>query len=101
MGNNRIYKKIISSLLLILISFLLGLFTTSEYVKVRGIDYIEYGGQIARQQAMLEGHAGNPGQYRVLAPYLKALIFIPGALFSLSAQVSIPSNVIEPLQHRE
>lgn len=51
-------------------ALLLGLLTTGEYVRARGIGYLERGNQIARHLAVLNGHAGNPWQYRILAPYL-------------------------------
>ncbi len=54
----------------IVMALMLGLFTTSEFVTARGIDYLEHGKQLQRHLAVLEGHAGNPWQYRVLAPYL-------------------------------
>lgn len=46
------------------------LFTTSEHVRARGHDYIELGPQMERHRAVLTGEAGNPWQYRVLAPCL-------------------------------
>lgn len=46
------------------------LFTTSEHVRARGHDYIEHGIQMERHRAVLTGEAGNPWQYRVLAPCL-------------------------------
>ncbi|MCS6906807.1 MAG: hypothetical protein RML93_02865 [Anaerolineales bacterium] len=55
---------------LLALSLSLGLFTTSEYVRARGIAYFEQGEQLRRHRAVLEGRAGNPWQYRVLAPYL-------------------------------
>lgn len=60
--------------LVIVAGLLLGLFTTSEYVKARGVDYLEQGSQLTRHQSVLEGRAGNPWQYRVFAPYLVELV---------------------------
>ncbi len=58
------------------LALLLASLSTGEYVQARGMAYFELGGsQMARYQAVLDGHAGNPWQYRVLAPYLLSLIF--------------------------
>ncbi len=74
MGNNALARKITLTAIIILIALLLGMFTTSEYVKGIGIEYLEHGNQINRHLAVLEGHAGNPWQYRVLAPYLISVV---------------------------
>ena len=49
---------------------LLAGFTTFAYVHARGIDYLSTGNQLLRHQAIMNGDAGNPWQYRILAPYL-------------------------------
>ena len=71
---------------LALTALLLGAFTTSEYVRARGISYLEQG-QAARHQAVLDGHAGDPWQYRVLAP----LLIDP--LIGLLHRLGIPHHV--------
>jgi len=65
-------RKMTLATTIVLMALLLGLFTTSEHVRARqgGIDYLEHGEQIERHRAVLEGHAGDSWQYRVLAPYL-------------------------------
>jgi len=72
MRNNALVKTITLTTLIIVIGLLLGLFTTSEYLRARraSIYSLERGAQFERHQAILEGRAGNPWQYRVLAPYL-------------------------------
>ncbi|MFQ3639155.1 MAG: hypothetical protein SNJ62_03990, partial [Chloracidobacterium sp.] len=70
MGNNSSCKTITLTTIIIIMGLLLGIFTTSEYVRARGIDYLEQGNQIKRHYAVMEGNAGNPWQYRVLAPFL-------------------------------
>jgi hypothetical protein len=69
MGNKATYKTIALATIIAVMGLLLGLFTTSQYVRARGLSYLE-GAQIKRHRAVLEGHAGNPWQYRVLAPHL-------------------------------
>jgi hypothetical protein len=49
---------------------------------------VEQGTQVERLQAVLEGHAGNPWQYRVLAPYLVNL------LDKLFAHLHIPHHIV-------
>ena len=73
--------------MVIVAGLLLGLFTTSAHVKARGLDYIEYGEQLTRHQNVMEGRAGNPWQYRVLAPYM-----VNGAL-KLSERLNVPHHV--------
>jgi hypothetical protein len=87
MRNNAICKRITLAAIIIVIALLLGLFTTSEYVRARGINYLEQGYQITRHQAVLEGHAGNPWQYRVLAPYLINVVL------KLFAYLHIPHHI--------
>lgn len=61
----------------------LGLFTTLQYVSMRGLDYLEQD-QLARHQAVLAGNAGDPWQYRILSAYL-----VQGAL-DVCQSLSIP-----------
>jgi len=75
MGNRPICKRITLATIIIVMGLLLGIFTTSEYVHARGVKYLEQGNQISRHQAVMEGQAGNPWQYRVLAPYLINVVF--------------------------
>jgi len=87
MGNHVIWKRIRLITTIIVIALLLGLFTTSAYVIELGINYLEQGYQIKRHQAVLEGHAGNPWQYRVLAPYLVNIVL------ELSRHLHIPHHI--------
>lgn len=74
MINNFNYRKIILACIIVTVGLLLGLFSTSEYVIARGVDYIDAeGSQIQRHQAVIDGYAGNPWQYRVLAPFLVSI----------------------------
>ncbi|MCK4408713.1 MAG: hypothetical protein KAW67_01420, partial [Candidatus Eisenbacteria sp.] len=73
--------------LVVVAGLLLGLFTTSAHVKARGFDYIEHGEQFTRHQDLMEGRAGNPWQYRVLAPYM-----VNGAL-KLLERLHVPRHV--------
>ena len=57
-------------LLLLAVALALGSFTTGSYVAVLGMDYLDHGNQLVRHLAVMKGHAGDPWQYRVLAPYL-------------------------------
>ena len=50
--------------------FVLAAFTTHTYVHARGYKFLDTGVQIHRHLKMMEGHAGNPWQYRVLSAYL-------------------------------
>jgi hypothetical protein len=70
MKNKSFLKKMLLASFIVLLGLVLGFFSTSEYVKARGFEYIEYGNQIQRHQAIIEGNAGNPWQYRILAPFL-------------------------------
>lgn len=67
-------RKIGMITLLIIVSLVLGLFTTYEYVHARGIHYLETGNQIKRELDVLQGHAGNPWQYRVFSAYLVSMV---------------------------
>lgn len=53
-----------------LTALLLGSATTWQYIQARGIEYLERGHQIRRHNLIMEGHGGNPWQYRVLAPFM-------------------------------
>jgi hypothetical protein len=48
----------------------LSLFTVSDHVSILGGRYIDEGIQVQRHQAVINGNAGNPWQYRVLAPLM-------------------------------
>ena len=87
MGSNLNCKTITLATIIIVMGLLLGLFTTYEYFSARGLDYLEHGNQIKRLHAVLEGHAGNPWQYRVLAPYLINVVF------ELFEQLHIPHPI--------
>jgi hypothetical protein len=65
-GANVPYKWVT---IIVLTALPLAAFATSEYVRARGISYLEQG-QAARHQAVLDLRAGDPWQYRVLAPYM-------------------------------
>ncbi len=66
--SNNGYQKCLKLTVLIVFCLILGCFSTMEYVKARGLFYIECGNQLARHFDILEGKAGNPWQYRILAP---------------------------------
>jgi hypothetical protein len=51
-------------------ALVLGLFTTTAHVRARGFEYLEEGNQLIRHQAVLEGDAGDPWQYRVLPAFI-------------------------------
>ncbi len=70
------YSKTLLLTGLLLVALALGLFTTLAYVDARGLAYLETGNQIQRHQAVLDGTAGNPWQYRVLATYLVNLVLV-------------------------
>src|SRR5690348_11826300 len=64
----------ISSIALVLVSVIL-FSSLTVYFQVMALEkpfmyYLEQGLQIQRHSAVLEGTAGNPWQYRVLADYL-------------------------------
>jgi hypothetical protein len=62
-------------LLVVAAALTFGLFTTWEHVVARGIAFFsESGDQHANYVAMLDGTAGNPIQYRVLALWLQWLL---------------------------
>ncbi len=70
MKEGLILKRIGLVILLTTTATMLGFFTTFQHVEARGLEYLEQGEQIQRHQAILEGRAGNPWQYRILAPYM-------------------------------
>jgi hypothetical protein len=81
-------RRVALTALIVVLALLLGGFTTTRFVKGIGRAYIEPGGeQIKRYHAVMEGHAGSPWQYRVLAPYL--LTFALRALETLG----VPANL--------
>lgn len=53
---------------------LLGIFSTYQHAAELGLTYLDTGTQFARHQAILDGVAGNPWQYRVLAAYLADIV---------------------------
>ena len=63
-------KAFLFGVMLLALAIALGAFTTSQYVHNLSLEYLERGGQWQRYLAILNGHAGNPWQYRILAPYL-------------------------------
>ncbi len=63
-------RAVAHALLLLAIAVALGVFTTGSYIAVLGVDYLDHGNQIIRHLAIMQGHGGDPWQYRVLAPYL-------------------------------
>lgn len=80
-------------MIIIVLALILGSFTTSQYVGALGRDYFEPNGtQNHRIQAVLDGNAGNPWQYRVLAPYLIKVVFKLFAHFQIPDY--IPSSFI-------
>jgi len=64
-------RKIGPITLLIIMCLVLGFFTTYEYASSR-VQYIDMNAQ--RLQAILEGHAGNPWQYRIFSAYLTSMV---------------------------
>jgi len=87
MGKNATCKRIALATTIIVIALLCGLFTTYEYVRARGVKYLEHGNQITRHQAVIQGEAGNPWQYRVLAPYLINVVL------GIFEQLHIPHHI--------
>lgn len=88
MGQKVLLRRMILVIAIVGMGLVLGVFTTSEYVLVRGMDYVSEGGeQLARHRAVFEGHAGNPWQYRVLAPYLLQRVLM------LLERLRVPNHV--------
>lgn len=84
---NRIFSSFPTlAYLIFLCALALGLFTTLQYVSMRGLDYLEQD-QLARHQAVLAGNAGDPWQYRIFSAYL-----VQGAL-DVSQSLAIPHPV--------
>lgn len=80
--------EIVLSIIIIITALWFGIFATSENVKIRGgLPFLEEGKQLLRHRAILEGHAGNPWQYRVLSAYL-----IEGAI-QLLIKINIPHPI--------
>ena len=73
--------------MLLALAIALGAFTTSQYVHNLSLEYLEHGEQWQRYLAILNGHAGNPWQYRVLAPYLIKLVMSWGRHFEIAQPV--------------
>jgi hypothetical protein len=67
-------RRAILGCVVVFFSVFLGFYSTTEYVSVRGIDYIENGRQLERHLDVLNGTAGNPWQYRIFAPFLLDLL---------------------------
>ena len=84
MNDERVPEKSVPILAIAAIALSLGLFTTIAHVGQLGVYYLEEGGQLGRHLAVLQGQAGNPWQYRVLAPHL-----IEG-IIALFKQLAIP-----------
>ena len=63
-------KRFLFGVMLVMLALALGAFTTSQYVQNLSLGYLERGEQLQRHLAILNGHAGNPWQYHLLAPYL-------------------------------
>ena len=74
MPNFRVAQTCLFGLALLAMAAVLGAFTTSQYVEHLSFDYLARGEQLQRHLAILQGHAGNPWQYRVLTAYLLKLI---------------------------
>lgn len=70
MVNLSALKRFLFGIMLLALALALGAFSTSQYVQNLSLGYIERGEQLQRHLAILTGHAGNPWQYRILAPYL-------------------------------
>jgi hypothetical protein len=68
--SNSRYKAAAIFGAILALALVLGLLTTWQYVLARGIDYLEHGHQIRRHSDVIQGNAGAPWQYRVLAPFM-------------------------------
>lgn len=76
MRNITSNKTINLTFAIIAIGLLLSFFTTSHNVIYLGNKVLsEKGLQVERHMDVLEGNAGNPWQYRVLAPYMIRVVF--------------------------
>lgn len=85
---SRIGKIAFFSLILVC-AILFSILTVYLQYTNLGLDYLEEGHQIERHLAVLQGNAGNPWQYRVLADYV-----VEGAiLFVTTLNVSHPLAV--------
>jgi hypothetical protein len=76
-------RALARGLLLVALAVALAHFTTFTYVAALGLDYLERGNQWLRHAAILKGHAGDPWQYRVLAPYLLKSVIALGEGFAV------------------
>lgn len=69
-GKAQARGRLLEGVIFLGCAFLFSLFTVFVQVKALGLSYLEEGGQIQRHVAVLQGTAGDPWQYRVLAEYL-------------------------------
>ena len=63
-------RRLLLIILVIVAGLMFGWFTTAEHIRARGLPYFQDGNQVQRHQAVLDGNAGNPWQYRVLSVYV-------------------------------
>ena len=54
-------KRFLFGVMLVMLALALGAFTTSQYVQNLSLGYLERGEQLQRHLAILNRHAGNPG----------------------------------------
>jgi hypothetical protein len=80
-------SKILVSTLILVSAILFSLLTVYLQVEILGLHYLEEGNQIKRHLAVLNGTAGNPWQYRVLAEYL-----VEGAI-RLFKELDVPHHI--------
>jgi hypothetical protein len=89
MNKNAILNKIALATLIIVVALILGSFSTTQYVLTLGMGYLEKAGtQNHRVQSVLNGVAGNPWQYRVLAPYFIKVLLKVFAHFHITDYVA-------------
>ena len=62
-------RRVRLDILVVLAVVLFGWFTAAQHIEARGESYLDTGNQAKRHQAILDGHAGSPWQYRVLTVY--------------------------------
>lgn len=79
-------QPLLSPILIFSLGLVLGLMSTGQWVLARGEACFTYGIQIARHIDVMEWRAGDPWQYRVLAPYLL------NPLLSLFEKLQIPDH---------
>ena len=87
MANKANARPILMAALILAFAFGLGLFSTEQFVRARGIDYLEHAQQITNYEAILAGHAGNPWQYRVFSA------FVMNVVLTLASHVNVPHHV--------